>query len=80
MAKLHGGGEGAPLFHAEKEIARRRSLRAAAELLNDGLQLLGVGDAGMLITIEGIDQSGKKTQTGILKARLEEMGYKVEVI
>lgn len=77
---MHGGGEGAPLFHAEKEIARRRSLRAAAELLNDGLQLLGVGDAGMLITIEGIDQSGKKTQTGILKARLEEMGYKVEVI
>lgn len=38
------------------------------------------GKHGMLITIEGIDQSGKKTQTGLLKAGLEEKGYEVKII
>lgn len=36
--------------------------------------------AGCLIALEGIDKSGKETQTKLLKAWLESLGYKVETI
>src|SRR5918999_4694761 len=36
--------------------------------------------AGMLIAIEGIDQSGKETQTHRLRERLREAGHKVRLL
>lgn len=35
---------------------------------------------GLFIVIEGLDQSGKKTQTNLLASRLRKAGYSVEMI
>lgn len=35
---------------------------------------------GLFIVIEGLDQSGKKTQTNLLTSRLRKVGYSVETI
>jgi len=35
---------------------------------------------GLFIVIEGLDQSGKKTQTNLLASRLRKAGYSVEII
>ncbi len=36
--------------------------------------------AGMLIAVEGVDQSGKETQTHYLRERLREAGHKVRLL